>query len=265
LAFGAGLRALSTLSGSAVVEQGDERTTTRVESTLEPELAPVLGVSGFFGERGVLSLVFRGPLRADFDVRLAAVDLGATQLPAMNLSGVAHYDPLGLELEYAHRFGPLRALGGVSYRRYRDTPQLLPRTVDCPPERPECLALEAPEPNLHDVLEPHAAVSYELSLTRSAKATLRAGYAYLPSPIPEQVGEPNLLDAARHRLGLGYGVALAAPLPELELDVAARLERLAERTHNKVTSVPHENAGAPSLTTRGFIAAATLGLTVRLR
>jgi hypothetical protein len=256
LALGAGLRALSTLSGTAAVERAGERTTTRVDDALSPVLAPVLGASAYFGEQAALSLIFRGPLRADFDVRLEAVDLGATRLPALNLSGVAHYEPLALELEYAHRFGELAALAGVAYRRYRDMPTLLPRTVDCPAERRDCLALDAVAPDFHDTFEARLAASFGMTLGRGASAALRAGYAYIPSPAPEQTRDTNLLDMARHRLGLGYGVTLAAPLPELELDFGAQLEPLVARRHRKPEG---------ELRTHGTIVSATLGLGVRLQ
>src|SRR5438874_1113960 len=45
LALGLGVRALSTLSGTAQVERGKRTTTTHVSDALSPALAPVVGVS----------------------------------------------------------------------------------------------------------------------------------------------------------------------------------------------------------------------------
>jgi hypothetical protein len=265
LALGIGLRALSTLSGSAAVERNDGRSVTRVDDVLEPVLAPHAGLSAFLGETATLSMVWRAPLRADFDVKLAAVDLDATQLPALNLAGVAHYDPLSLGAEYAHHFGALSALLSVVYQRYRDAPALLPRTVDCPADRPDCLALAGHSPTFEDTFDLHAAATYGLELTATARAELRAGYAYLPSPLPEQRAAENLLDNARHRFALGYGIALSDPLPELGLDLAVQLDKLVSRTHRKSSEVGSSNAGAPELTTSGIVATVSLALTLRLK
>jgi hypothetical protein len=264
LSLGLGLRALSTLSGSAEVVRGKKSSSTQVGDTLEPVLAPVAGVSAYFTWHAVLSLVVRAPLRADFAVKLAAVDLGATQLPPLNLAGVAHYDPLTVQVEYAHGVGPLEGLFGVVYQRFRDTPTLLPRTVSCPPERPACSALDAESPHFHDTFDLHAAATLRLPLARAAQARLRAGYAFVPSPVPEQTAAENLLDNARHRFGLGYGVTLTNPLPPLEVDAAFTLDELVTRTSRKRPEVSPDNAGAPALTTNGRIFGLSLGLTVRL-
>ena len=86
----------------------------------------------------------------------------------------------------------------------------------------------------------------------------------MPSPEPDQSGPDNLLDNARHRLGLGYGVTLSEPLPPLGLDAAFTLDELVPRTSRKSADVASTNAGAPTLTTRGRSIGLSLGLTVRL-
>ncbi len=264
LAFGLGVRALSTLSGTAQVERGPQMTSTRVSDTLAPVLAPIAGVSAFFGSRATLALVARAPLRADFDIRLGAVDLGATQLPPLNLTGVAHYDPLAIQAEYAQRLGQLEAMFGAVYQRFRAAPTLLPRTVSCPTERADCLALTAASPQFHDTFDLHVAATFSLAVTRSANAKLRAGYAFVPSPIPEQAGSENLLDGARHHLGLGYGLTLGDPLPPLGLDCALTFDQLVARTNRKHAEVAADNLGSPTLRARGHLLGLSLGLTVRL-
>ena len=264
LALGLGLRALSTLSGTAQVERGKTTTTTRVSDSLEPTLAPVAGLSAFFGPRTTLALALRAPLRADFDIQLGAVDLGATKLPPLNLAGVAHYDPLAVQAELAQQVGPLTGMFGAIYQRFSATPTLLPRTVSCPPQRPDCLALDAPAPHFHDTFDLHVALALALPLTRHATSKLRAGYAFAPSPVPEQSGPENLLDNARHRLGLGYGLELSKPLPPIDLDCALSLDELVARTSRKDPSTPADNAGSPTLTTRGRVFGFSLGLTVKL-
>jgi long-chain fatty acid transport protein len=264
LALGVGLRALASLSGNAEVRTQGKATTTRVSDTLEPVLAPNVGVTAFFGSSATAALVLKAPLRADFDIALAAVDLKATQLPPLHLAGVAHYDPLSLQAEYAQRLGRLTALFGAVYQRFSRTPTLLPSTVTCPEQRPDCLALVAQPPRFHDTVELHVAAALGLDLTRAAKAELRAGYAFVPSPVPDQAGPDNLLDNARHRFGVGYGVTLSDPLPPLGLDAAFTLDELVPRTSRKSADVAPGNAGASTLSTRGRSLGVSLGLTVKL-
>ncbi len=264
LAFGAGLRALASLRGTVEVEQGDQATTTTVDATLEPSLAPLLGASAFLGRSGALALVFRGALRADFDLRLAPVDLGATELPALHLAGVAHYDPLSLHAEYSRDFGPVTGLVAAAYLRWRDFPTRLARTVDCPPERPGCLALGSAPSALKDTWNLHAAVRYRFAWSAHALGTARASYALVPSPVPEQTGSENLLDADRHVLGFGYGLQLLSPLA-LELNWGLQAQLLSERLNRKSPDVPAENLGAPSLAARGFVLSTGLSLQVNLQ
>lgn len=264
LALGLGLRALASLAGTAEVQTQSKTTTTRVSDTLEPVLAPLVGVTTFLGSSATAALVVKAPLRGDFDIQLQAVDLNATQLPALHLAGVAHYEPLSVQAEYAQRLGRLTAMFGAVYQRFSRTPTLLPSTVTCPERRPDCSALVAEPPHFHDTVELHVAATLALELTRAAQAELRAGYAFVPSPVPDQSGPDNLLDNARHRFGLGYGVRLDTPLPPLGLDAALTLDELVPHTSHKAADVAPENAGAPSLTSRGRSIGLSLGLTVRL-
>ena len=264
LALGVGVRALASLTGTASVQTRGKTTTTRVSDTLEPVLAPNVGVTAFFGSTASAALVLKAPLRADFDIELGAVDLNATQLPPLHLAGVAHYDPLSVQAEFAQRLGSLTALFGAVYQRFSQMPTLLPSTVSCPEQRPECSALVAEPPRFHDTFELHVAATLRLELTRAAESQLRAGYAFAPSPVPDQSGTSNLLDNARHRFGLGYGIALSEPLPPLGLDAAFTLDELVPRTNRKAADVAVTNAGTPTLSTRGRSIGLSLGLTVKL-
>ena len=63
---------------------------------------------------------------------------------------------------------------------------------------------------------------------------LRAGYTYSGSPVPDQTGVTNLIDADRHTMTLGFGVVLNKPFEELpgslELDAHAMFSILPDRT-----------------------------------
>jgi hypothetical protein len=266
LSLGAGLRGIASLAGTVTVLQNPDGTSTSsVDDTLKPVLAPIFGVTTQLGERDALGLVFRGALRADFAVDVAAVNLGATTLPELHIAGVAHYDPLTLYGEFRRDLGPVSLLIGVAYQRWSGFPGLLGQTVQCPAERPSCAALPAPKFVLTDTWAPHLAAVWNVALTSSASATLRAGYDYEPSPAPNQTDVSNTFDNTRHVFGLGYGVALAAPLVPLHSDLACQLQELAPRTQRKNSGVPSDNPGYPAITSGGFVESCALSVGVRFR
>ncbi|HTN84047.1 MAG TPA: hypothetical protein VL242_10185, partial [Sorangium sp.] len=76
-----------------------------------------------------------------------------------------------------------------------------------------------------------------------------------PSPAPEQTGASNVYDNARLGLSLGYGLALAAPLPRLTLDLFTEVQLLLPRAHQK-RGDPGAAAGeGGAVRARGFLVA----------
>ncbi len=266
LSLGAGLRGLASLNGTVtVVKNADGTSTSSVNDTLKPVLAPLFGACANLGKRNALGLVFRGALRSDFAVDVAAVNLGATTLPDLHIAGVAHYDPLTLYGEFRHDIGSISLVLGLAYERWSAFPGLLGQTVECPAERPNCAALPAPAFVLKDTWAPHLGAVWDLALTPKADGTLRVGYSYEPSPAPNQTDIGNTFDNARHVFAVGYGVALAAPLVPLHSDFACQLQELVSRTQRKNSGVPSDNPGFPSITTSGFVESCALTLGVRFR
>lgn len=263
LSLGLGVRALSSLSGTTEVVRDKKTTSTSVTDTLDPVLAPLAGITAKLADTSV-AWVARAPLRADFNMHLSAVDLGATQLPPLELAGVAAYDPWTFVLELSQKLGSVTVLASGEYQRFRDAPPLLPATVRCPAERADCGALKEEPANFHDTVNVRFAAFWRVRLRRGAEAHLSAGYAFMPTPIPEQTSDGNLLDNSRHRLALGYGVELDAPLPPLALDAAFNFDQLSSRTSHKASHVPDDNPGAPELRSRGHLLGLSLALTVKL-
>ncbi|MBU1429219.1 outer membrane protein transport protein, partial [Myxococcota bacterium] len=83
-----------------------------------------------------------------------------------------------------------------------------------------------------DTLSPHIGVEHQ----RGALA-LRAGYAFLPTPLPAQTSYTNFLDADTHQIGLGVGYSFPDPLAMHEapitIDLAAQLSQVEAREANK--------------------------------
>ncbi len=92
---------------------------------------------------------------------------------------------------------------------------------------------------------------------------VRLGYGWLPSPVPAQRGNDNLLDGDRHEVALGLGVDLDAwDLARVRLDVYGRVHAFHQQRAVKDTSLLRDadpatpdrqidNQGFPGFSSRG--------------
>jgi long-subunit fatty acid transport protein len=90
----------------------------------------------------------------------------------------------------------------------------------------------------HDTIVPRVGAEWRVARTPHATWQARAGYAYEPSPAPEQRGETNFVDNDKHTFSLGLGVAVAhvtevLPLP-FDVDLYTAATWLPERSHRKL-------------------------------
>jgi hypothetical protein len=93
----------------------------------------------------------------------------------------------------------------------------------------------------HDIVSPRLGVEVIAAAAKSATWLVRAGYAYEPSPAPEQRGETNLVDNDKHTLSLGLGLTLPrlgaiVPRP-LDIDLYFAGTLLPEREHRKLSLI----------------------------
>jgi long-chain fatty acid transport protein len=104
-------------------------------------------------------------------------------------------------------------------------------------------------PDFEDRLVPRLGAEYVLGFGARRKVSgsdvelplvqipVRAGYAYERSPVPDQTGRTNFVDADRHTVSLGAGLTLNAPgkilAGTLRLDAHAALSILPERVITK--------------------------------
>ncbi|WP_437820806.1 OmpP1/FadL family transporter [Sorangium sp. So ce1078] len=269
---GGGFAALAALSGSvSVATDASGRVGTLVEDTLVASYGPILGASYDIGAYRV-GATFRGELVGRFNVVIHAEDLGGIAVPPLHIAGIAQYDPAQLALEVARVKGPWKVAIGATYKRWSDYPGPVEATVRCPDVDPgtgepftgSCGAPAPADPDYSDTVVPRVGVERSLALRPGATAHARGGAYIEPSPAPEQTGASNVYDNARVALSLGYGLALAAPLPRLTLDVFAEVQLLLPRAHQKrgeqAAGVGEGDAGA--VRTRGALVAGgtTLGV-----
>lgn len=255
LSLGVGIRALAALTGTVGVETRNGVPAQVVSNELVPAYAPLFGLGLDPGADFSVGISLRTALRADFDVTLETSGLGGIPLPPMHVQGVAHYEPLRLDTEVSKRFERTTLLVALGYERWSDYPGTLGSTIECPDDVPACGTSAPASPNASDAFVPRVAVTHELSLS-TLEVALRAGYSFVPAVLPEQRGEANALDAARHGLGAGYSIGFGRAMVPLHLDGALRFDVLAPRTHEK--------ADGTELTTRGNVVSFVFGARIDL-
>jgi hypothetical protein len=257
---GFGVEVLAELSGRDVVA-GDTGAPSGIGDELLPAWGPEVGVSADFGAAGRLGVAFRSVLRADFDVHVAATTLaGVIGIAPLNIEGIAHSEPLKVDAEYSKSLGAWTLLAGARYEHWSAFPGWLGQTIDCPSGVP-CGTPSTPPPGYSDVVVPRVGVERTFATERFS-VTARAGYSFVPTPVPEQRGETNELDADRHALGLGYRVHLSRYVP-LDLDGALRLDFLVPRANHKDGAAAEGPLG-PEITPHGTLVTWAFGMRVAL-
>jgi len=185
-------------------------------------------------------------------------DLGSIVVPPLHISGIAQYDPHQVELEVSRDAGPFRVAIGATYRHWSAYPGAVEPTVRCPDpvpgEEEPCDPLVPEPPGYSDTVTPRLAAEGQFGLANGVTIKARAGYAFEPSPAPEQKSVPNDFDNHRSVIGLGYGLSLSKPLPRIDLDLFGQVQVLHDRDHHKPDGTV--------ISTRGTVVAlgATLGV-----
>ena len=89
--------------------------------------------------------------------------------------------------------------------------------------------------HFHDIMSVHIGAE----IAASNDWTVRAGYAYDPSPAPDQVGESNFVDTDRHTISLGTGISVSGAIDALahpfDVDLYVSATFLPTRVHDKLS------------------------------
>ncbi len=255
---GVGVIALAALKGTlSVTSDASGRFTTFSEEKLITQLAPVIGTRWHVpGKRLAVGATLRFPSRSDYDLQVDT-DLGSAipiALPPIRIAGNAQYDPLTLAVEAAWQWQPDVLLSAqLAYQHWSafPLPTLNPVTSD-PAQGPT---------GFHDIAVPRLSIEHTRALG-SARLALRAGYAFLWSPAPEQSGRQSLLDNNRQLGSVGAGVAWPDSAVPIRIDGWVQAQYLMFRANRKDPGLflPGEQIPFDEASTRGHILAA--GLTV---
>jgi hypothetical protein len=117
-------------------------------------------------------------LRADFDVDVAAATIGGLiGIAPLNVEGIAHYEPLKVDLELSHPIDAWTLVAGARYERWSALPSFAGRTVECPPGV-SCGTPAPQSPDYSDVVVPRLGVERTFAGER-VQLTARAGYSFV--------------------------------------------------------------------------------------
>lgn len=259
---GAGVIALAALKGTIEVQTDPAgRFTTFSEEKLVTQLAPVFGVRRHEPRsRTWLGATVRFPSRSDYDIQVVT-DLGDVvpiQLPPIRIAGNAQYDPLTIAAEVGWQWQPDLLLSAqLAYQRWSAFP--------LPTENPVAGTPAQGPSGFHDIAVPRVSIEHTRRYGR-ARVALRAGYAFLWSPAPEQTGRQSLLDNNRHLVSAGAGVAWPGAKLPLHVDAWVQAQYLMFRANRKDPGLflPGEVVPFDEASTRGRILAAGLTIGVDL-
>jgi long-chain fatty acid transport protein len=251
---GGGFGALAELDGSVVVSTSS---TGGVGSTVQDQLvavyAPTFGatfdVPVLLGHPFRVGVTYRGQLEARFAVDIDATKLSTLNIPVLNISGIAQFDPAEVAFEAAYDTKPFTVAVGATYKKWSAYPGPLEPTTTCPPALLACAALPTPNVTFHDTVVPRIGVERTLLLSQRARLHLRAGYAFEPTPSPGETpssqaidAKSNMLvnvqtryfDASRNIFAFGTGIEI----PPVTLDAYGQVHVLVPRTITLDTATP---------------------------
>jgi long-chain fatty acid transport protein len=262
---GGGFAALAALTGSVIVATDDAgRLGTTVEDTLVASYMPIVGASWeFWDDKYRVGATFRGVLEGRFNVIIEAENLGQITIPPLNISGVAQYDPWQVALEVARIKGDWRLAVGATYKHwpaYGGPAEATVRCIDRLFQDVPCDPIVPPDPDYSPVVSPRIGVERVFGLAREAAILARGGFAFEPSPAPEQTGRTNYFDNHRSIYSLGFGLRLPDPIP-VSFDGFAQVQWMHARSHEKNVADGALTGGA--VNTSGVILAGGTSASVR--
>lgn len=91
----------------------------------------------------------------------------------------------------------------------------------------------APDPNWHDTWIARFGIEHHILAGQGRSVDLRWGYAYIPTPVPDQTGVTSFADADRHVLAAGAALTLPVDRLLFTLGAAGQAQVLAPRETTK--------------------------------
>jgi hypothetical protein len=203
---------------------GDKQGDARLDIALPIRTAPLASVRWAPSRKLELAAAFRGELSLDLDLDIVAnIDVPnvVTGTATVALRSVSYFTPMRATVGAAlHPRDDLTLTGDLTWEHWSALGSGVPdlRVLLALDIQPPLVSSIQPPANFHDIVTPRAGAEWQTGTLR-----LRAGAAYLPTPVPPQTGLTSFADGARVLATAGAGLrvepgeVLTQPI---ELDVA---------------------------------------------
>jgi len=157
-----------------------------------------------------VAAVYRGKASADLIPIVKFTSSGEQIVPDVSVFLINFYKPHEVVLGASYNLGDKWVVGlDVTWMDYSKHETPMPHYVfDVPDWVREVLSMiNAPPPDFHDIFVPRIGVEYLIN----KHVSVRSGYVYKPSPVPDQTGINNYADSDRHLITVGAGVHFFDP------------------------------------------------------
>ena len=188
---------------------GEKQGDARIDLALPVRIAPLVGVRYRASDVLTLAAMYRGELAIDLaldirtDVDVPNVVSGDADV---SLRATSYFTPARLAIAAAYRVRDDLALtADLGFERYSTLGSGVPdlRVLLALDIQPTIVASMQPPAKFRDIVTPRLGAEWQRDLLR-----LRAGLAYLPSPVPAQTGITSFADGDRLLATAGVGVRL---------------------------------------------------------
>ncbi len=245
VAFGAGASLLTDAAGNGItfnvgVEAGEKVGEAALDVEMPTRAAPLLGVLITPTPRVRLATTYRGEL---------SLDLALDILANVDVASVVTGDAL-VSVRATNYYTPRRVTGGVAVDVFPDLtlsgefswadwsahPGLVAdlRVLVNLDTAPPLTRTDITETDMKDTVTARIGSEWRFG-TRKTRFALRTGYAFVPTPVPDQTGLTSIADNDRHILALGFGVTLADWKPTLTRPISFALATQWHRLSNRLT------------------------------
>ncbi len=215
-----------------IISPYDSQLEHQVDADLTAVRYPQAGIRFLWEGWGALGVTYRGASNLDLDISAlldGIVDFAGIEVPllyALEARTFAGFTPqqvaVGLSLSRVRDLSLNVDVTWVDWSAYKSpTAEILARlSADPPPGTPvelpdEPLPTEIIAPEFEDRFVPRVGVEYRGAKIGPVEIPLRVGYVFEASPVPDQPGVTNLIDADRHTLTVGLGVDIVEPFGDL--------------------------------------------------
>jgi len=237
LAIGAGASLLANarsndLTFDVGVVSGQKQGRANVDVALPVRAAPLVGAWWRPSRFVELGATFRGELSIDLALDITAnvlVPSVVTGEVTVTLRAVSNYSPMRAALATAvHPREDFTIAGELGFERWSALGSGVPdlRVLVALDLAPPTVSTMPPPANFKDIVTSRLGAEWQTGAWR-----LRAGAAYLPSPVPAQTGLTSFADGARTLATLGAGLRIPAGeilLQPIDLDLGIGWQHIAD-------------------------------------